>query len=183
MYVHPRLTLGSGQADSKGSEMATMTGDVMPKKYFSIDVECVATGIRHDARSVALVAVVDKHEKQIFKKKVKVHKHIVSYLTPLTGIHPGDLDNGEDLADVIRDVKTILSSDAVIVGQSIESDIKWLELKEGIDFSFAVDLGKFFKTYNPRFRSYTYFSLRHEATTLLGKSTVNSTLIHMTSMI
>ena len=162
--------------------MATMTGDVMPEKYFGIDVECVATGIRHDARSVALVAVVDKYERQIFKKKVKVHKHIVSYLTPLTGLHPGDLDNGEDLADVIRDVKAILSSDAVIIGQRIQSDIKWLELKEGIDFKFGVDLGQFFKTYNPRSGSYTYFSLRHEATTLLGKGSVNSALIHMTSM-
>ena len=99
--------------------MATSTGDDMPEKYFSIDVECVATGIRHDARSIALVAVVDKHEKLIYKKKVKVHKHIVSYLTPLTGLHPGDLDIGEDLADVIGDVKAILSSDAVIVGQGV----------------------------------------------------------------
>ena len=151
----------------------------MPGKYFSIDVECVATGIRHDARSVAVVAVVDKHEKLIHKKKVKVHKHIVSYLTPLTGLHPGDLDIGEDLADVIGDVKAILSSDAVIVGQGVNSDIKWLELKKGIDFKFAVDLGQFFKTYNPRSGNYTYFSLRHEATTLLGKSSVNSTSVHI----
>ena len=163
--------------------MATTTGDVMPEKYFSIDVECVATGIRHDARSVAFVAVVDKDERQIFKNKVKVHKHIVSYLTPLTGLHPGDLDIGEDLADVIGDVKAILSSDSVIVGQGVNSDIKWLELKEGIDFKFAVDLGQFFKTYNPRSGNYAYFSLRHEATTLLGKSSVNSTLIHMTVIV
>ena len=128
-----------------------MTGDVMPEKYFCVDVECVATGKRHDDRSVAIVAVVDKHERVILKKKVKVTKHIVSYLIPLTGIRPGDLDNGEDLADVIRGVKAILGSDAVIVGQGIENDIKWLELKEGIDFSFAVNLGKFFKTYNPRY--------------------------------
>ena len=155
-----------------------MTGDVMPEKYFCVDVECVATGKRHDDRSVAIVAVVDKHERVILKKKVKVTKHIVSYLTPLTGIHPGDLDNGEDLADVIREVKAILGSDAVIVGQGIENDIKWLELKEGIDFSFAVNLGKFFKTYNPRYGNYSYFSLRHEATILLGKSNVNHTLIY-----
>ena len=149
--------------------MATMTGDVMPEKYFSIDVECVATGIRHDARSVALVAVVDKHEKVILKKKVKVIKPIVSYLTPLTGIRPGDLDNGEDLAKVIKDVKAILGSDAVIVGQGIKNDIKWMELKEGIDYNFAVDLGLFFKTFNPRYGSYSFFSLRHETSVLLGK--------------
>ena len=42
---------------SVNTKMATMTGDVMPENYFSIDVECVATGIRHDARSVALAHI------------------------------------------------------------------------------------------------------------------------------
>ena len=66
----------------------------------------------------------------ILKKKVKVTKPIVSYLTPLTGICPGDLDDGEDLAKAIRDVKAVLGSDAVIVGQGIKNDIKWMELNK-----------------------------------------------------
>ena len=65
------------------------------KRFLSIDVECVATGIRHDAREVCYVSVVDADEKILLSKKVKPEKPVVSYLTPLTGIRKGDLDNGE----------------------------------------------------------------------------------------
>ena len=69
----------------------------LPEKYVCIDVECVATGRRHDARSVALVAIVDQDERVLLKKKVKPIEKIVSYLTPLTGLREGDLDDGEQL--------------------------------------------------------------------------------------
>ena len=140
----------------------------LPDEYYSIDVECVATGRRHDDRSVALVAVVDKNEQVLLKKKVKVDKPVVSYLTPLTGLRRGDLDDGEPLHDVVKIIKSLLSPNAVLVGQGIQNDIKWLSLREGVDFNFSVDLGKFFRTYNPQYRNYSYFSLQHEANTLLG---------------
>ncbi len=41
------------------------------KLYMSVDVEYVATGIRHDARDVCSVAVVDGEEKTLFYKMVK----------------------------------------------------------------------------------------------------------------
>ena len=53
-----------------------------------------ATGRRHDARSVALVVVVDQEERGLFKKKVKPTEEVVSYLTPLTGLRADDLDDG-----------------------------------------------------------------------------------------
>ena len=139
----------------------------LPDRYFCVDVECVATGYRHDARAVALIAVVDKNEKVVLRKKVKPEGRIVSYLTPLTGVAQGDLDDGESLRDAIRGVKEVLGADVVLVGQGIDSDIKWLDLKEGIDFQKKVDLGKIFKAYNPKYGDYSYFSLRHEANTLL----------------
>ena len=46
------------------------------KRYISLDVECVATGKRHDDRDVCLVAVVDANEKVILKRKVKPEKLI-----------------------------------------------------------------------------------------------------------
>ena len=42
----------------------------LPDKYFCVDVECVATGYRHDERAVAVIAVVDKNEKVILRKEV-----------------------------------------------------------------------------------------------------------------
>ena len=32
-----------------------------PEKYVSVDVECIATGKRHDDREVCYIAVVDQH--------------------------------------------------------------------------------------------------------------------------
>ena len=139
----------------------------LPDRYFCVDVECVATGYRHDARAVALIAVVDKNEKVVLRKKVKPESRVVSYLTPVTGVAQGDLDDSESLRDAVQGVKQILGPDVVLVGQGIDSDIKWLDLKEGIDFQKKVDLGEIFKAYNSKYDNYSYFSLRHEANTLL----------------
>jgi RNA exonuclease 4 len=145
------------------------TSGSLPETYYCIDVECVATGRRHDERGVALVAVVDKNERLILRKKVKIDRSkVVSYLTPLTGIRPGDLDNGESLDSVIRQVKSLLGPNVVLVGQGIANDIKWLNLREGVDYNYSVDLGQFFKVYNPRYSNYSYFTLQHEANILLG---------------
>ena len=141
---------------------------VLPREYYSVDVESVATGRRHDDRTVAFVALVDKNERLLYKTKVRVDKPIVSYLTPLTGLRKGDLDDGKSLDTVIKDIKGFLGPDAVLVGQEIQSDIKWLQLQEGVDFKSSVNLTELFKVYNPRFNDYSKFSLQHEANVLLG---------------
>ena len=146
-----------------------MAARSLPDKFVSVDVECVATGRRHDARSVALVAVVDQEERVLFKKKVKPTEEVVSYLTPLTGLCAGDLDDGEPLETVLGEVKGVLGPDVVIVGQGIQSDIAWLKLSEGRDYKSSVDLGALFKAYNPRYNRYNFFSLSHEANTLLRR--------------
>ncbi len=92
-------------------------------------MEYVATGIRHDARGVCSVAVVDGEEKTLLTKMVKPEKPVVSYFTPLTGVREGDLDNGEALSDVIAQVKAILGPDVILVGQNIQS-IDWNSSKE-----------------------------------------------------
>ena len=142
------------------------------KRYIALDVECVATGRRHDDRDVCLVAVVDADEEVILKRKVKPEKAIVSYLTPLTGVQRGDLDDGKKLSVVLREVKALLGPDVVLVGQGLKSDIKWLRLEQGKDYDSVVDIAQMFKTYNSRYGNYSYFSLSHEANTLIrpGKS-------------
>ena len=138
------------------------------KRYIALDVECVATGRRHDDRDLCLVAVVDANEKVILRRKVKPEKSVVSYLTPLTGVHPGDLDEGEKFLKVIKEVKELLGPNVVLIGQGVKSDIKWLQLEKGKDYDSTVDLGDVFKTYNPRYGNQMFFSLSHEANTLLG---------------
>ena len=84
--------------------------------YVSVDIECVATGHRHDDRAVALVAVVGQHERVLLRKKVKPKEKIMSYFMPLTGLREGDLDDGEELGSVLAAVKSVLGPDLVLVG-------------------------------------------------------------------
>ena len=161
------------------SFVAIMASRSLPGKYVSIDVECVATGRRHDARSVALVAIVDQDERVLLMKKVKPSETIVSFLTPLTGLREGDLEDGEQLSSVLEEVKRLLGPDVVLVGQGVKNDVNWLNLREGEDYSSTVELGELFKTYNPRFRNYNYFSLSHEANTLLHSGIYLYTAIYV----
>ena len=146
-----------------------MAARSLPEKFVSVDVECVATGKRHDARAVSLVAVVDKNERVLLKKKVKPVEPVVSYLTPLTGLRAGDLDDGDSLESAIAEVRALLGPDVVLVGQGVKSDVEWLQLREGVDYERTIELAELFKTYNPRYSNYSYFSLSHEANTLLGQ--------------
>ena len=53
---------------------------------FSIDVECVATGLQHNARSVAQVALVDEWSRPIFNVYIKQDVPVVSHIFELTGL-------------------------------------------------------------------------------------------------
>ena len=141
------------------------------KRYMSVDVECVATGQRHDAREVCSVAVVDSNGTVLLSKKVKPVSPVVNYLTSITGLRQGDLDRAEKLSDVLVEVKALLGRDVVLVGQGIRNDIEWLKLQQGVDYCESKDLGEMFKAYNQRYRSYNYSSLSHEANTLLRPGT------------
>ena len=65
---------------------------------FGIDVECVASGVNHNARSIAQVALVDAWCRPVFNVYVKQDKPVASYITPLTGLTKEILDqNGYPL--------------------------------------------------------------------------------------
>ena len=94
-------------------------------------MECVATGVRHDAHSVCSVAVVGEDERILLHKKVKPREPIVSYLTPITGLRAGDLDDGENLESVLAQVlHALLGPDVSIVGQAVQNDINWPSWRE-----------------------------------------------------
>ena len=133
----------------------------------SVDVECVARGRGHSDRSVCRVAVVDENERVLLNEFVKPKEKIVSYLTPVTGLRAGDLDNGKSLETVLTQVYALLSPDVTLVGQAVASDIAWLQLVKGVHYKDVIDLSQVFATYNQRYRNMNYFSLQHEADTLL----------------
>lgn len=59
---------------------------------FSIDVECVATGVQHNARSIAQVALVDEWSRPVFNTYIKQDLPVHSYIYELTGLTKELLD-------------------------------------------------------------------------------------------
>ena len=140
------------------------------QRYISLSVQCVATGVRHDARAVCYVALVDYDENILLEKKVRPDGPIVSFLTPLTGIKEGDLDTAdESIQEVIAQVKALLGPDVTLVGQALTITINRLDLEEGKDYGSVEELSILFRRYNSRYGNYTTYSLRHKIDTLLPK--------------
>jgi len=141
--------------------------------YYSIDVECVATGTGHNARAIAQIGLVDANGRCVLNLFVKppAGSTVASYLTPLTGITAEMLTQyGLEAEHALMLLKQHLPKTACLVGQNIGKDVQWLGLKEGVDFTSLVDLAGLFRVYNPKYRGYTYFGLDHVATVLLGEA-------------
>ena len=145
----------------------------LPEKFLSVDVECVATGYSHNERAMGHVAVVDQDESVVYQQYVKPDQRVVCYLTPLTGIGAGQLDEGVSQESVEREARALLGPDVVLVGQRIDCDIKWLHLQQGRDYAGIIDLAEVFKAYNRRYGNYSFFSLAHEANILLHSGTIS----------
>ncbi|CAK0783798.1 hypothetical protein CVIRNUC_006998 [Coccomyxa viridis] len=146
-----------------------------PSSVFSIDVECVATGLDHNARDVAQISLVDYNETVMLNLYVTPVKPVVSYLEPLTGLNQSLIQSqGRPLPSAIAALKQALPPTAILVGQSIGKDVDWLGLVEGQDFEGLVDLTGIYRIWNPRYKSYSVFSQDHLAKVLLGWDTAGS---------
>ncbi|GIL91637.1 hypothetical protein Vretimale_9604 [Volvox reticuliferus] len=144
------------------------TSRTQPSKFFAVDVECVATGLDHNSRSVAQVAIVDEHMKVLLNVYIKQERPVASYLTPLTGLTEELLrERGVPLVQALASVRSILPRDAVLIGQNIRQDVMWLDLKEGVDFEGMQDLQGLYRVWNEKFRSYSVFAQSHLAHVLL----------------
>lgn len=144
-------------------------GPTTPPKFFSIDVECVATGTDHNARSVGQISLVDEYERVLLNIYVKPDQPVASYLSPLTGLDSQVLDtHGIPLRVALQHLRSYLPPYAVLVGQSIGKDVGWLSLQEGVDFESMVDLAGLYRVWNSTYNSVSIFSLDHLAKVLLG---------------
>jgi len=119
--------------------------------FYSIDVECVATGYGDDRsqRIPGRVAMVDGEGNTVIDEIVKhgqQQKQIVSYLTALTGLTQEKCEDpkNKEFAEISDLVRLTLPKVAVLVGQSIDHDIEWLGLRVGQDFRESIDLTSIF---------------------------------------
>jgi DNA polymerase III alpha subunit (gram-positive type) len=138
-------------------------------KYYSIDVECVATGTDHNSRAVAQISLVDQMEQVRLNLYVVPSQPVVSYLTPLTGITKAILEEkGVPLEEAISTLRAHLPPDAVLVGQNIGKDVEWLNLRQGKDFESMMDLAGMYRTWNDKYKTWSIFGQDHVAKVLLG---------------
>ena len=151
--------------DKYVSEKLKLKGSV-----FSLDVECVAVGKTHmpKDRAPAKFALVDSRGKTVCVQYIRPEREVVSYLTPLSGVRAEDLEGAVSLEEAIEILKSHLPKDAILVGQVIDNDITWMQLKQGEDFADYVDLAEVFKGYNAKYKQTSYHTLLHEARILLN---------------
>lgn len=106
---------------------------------YSIDVECVASGVQHHDRVIGQIALVDKDCQPILNIYVVPDVPVVSYLTPLTGLTADLLqERGVPLDEALVKLRANLPANSVLVGQNILKDVEWLGLVEGVDFAAQV---------------------------------------------
>ena len=135
---------------------------------FSVDVECVATAVHHNARSVAQIALVNEYNRVVFNAHIKQDQPVLSYITELTGLTEESLKNGVPLVEAMASLRHMLPQNAILIGQNILKDIEWLQLAEGVDFHSLIDLSGLFRVWNPTRGEFTSFSQDHCAKVWLG---------------
>jgi len=138
------------------------------RPFYSVDVECVATGPGHNDRALGHVSVVDQHGAVVLNLYVRPSVAVASYLPAITGLSERECAAGVSEEEVREAFKRVIPPSAVLVGQNILKDVQWLRLEEGADFSSMLDLAGLFATRHPQFKSLTFFSLAHEAKALLA---------------
>ena len=104
-FSHTNQPLSAGKSGSVLSSSSGSLGDLatppppilinLPPGHpvYSIDVECVATAVQHNARSIAQVALVDEWSRPVFSVLIKQDMPVLSYITELTGLTKEILDS------------------------------------------------------------------------------------------
>lgn len=136
---------------------------------YALDVECVATGWGCKDRAAARVAVVNADLEAVWTTYIQPTEGIVSCLTALTGILPQQLVNAPDLGTAKMQLRQVMPTNCILIGQGIQSDIAWLGLERGVDFAEAFDVAHLFRIARPIDGQFRVFSLRHVVLHLMGE--------------
>ncbi|XP_052443439.1 RNA exonuclease 4 [Carassius gibelio] len=134
-------TLGPEAADivRKRSGMlkssAEVVEQVLVKKHafegltraVAMDCEMVGVGCDGEDSILARVSIVNHFGKCIYDKYVKPTEKVTDYRTAVSGIRPADIEKGEDIKTVQKEVAQILEG-RILVGHAIHNDLKILLL-------------------------------------------------------
>lgn len=95
-------------------------------KQVAMDCEMVGIGDGTDSM-IARVSIVNKYGDCVYDKYVKPREKVVDYRTPVSGIRPDQLRNGEEFNVVQKEVADILKG-RTLVGHALKHDLDVLYL-------------------------------------------------------
>lgn len=104
---------------------------------YALDCEMCYTTI---GLELTRITVIDHKFKTVYEKLVKPTNNILDYNSRFSGINEGDLDDiNTTLVDVQTDLLELFSTKTILVGHSLESDLKALKLihKNVIDTAYV----------------------------------------------
>lgn len=115
--------------NSSGLKPASNFGPVVKPVRLTkqIAMDCEMVGDEDDGDMLARVSIVNNLGECIYDKYVKPTLPVANYRTWVSGIRPQDLQNGESLETVQKEVADIIKG-RILVGHAIRNDLKVLFL-------------------------------------------------------
>lgn len=94
-----------------------------------VAIDCEMVGIQPDGQRnmLARVSIVNSKGETIYDKFVKPTAKVTDYRTPVSGIRPEDIENGEAFPKVKKEVAQILMN-KLLVGHALEHDLRVLKI-------------------------------------------------------
>ncbi|CAB0033413.1 unnamed protein product [Trichogramma brassicae] len=95
------------------------------------------------------ISIIDEHLNVVYETLVKPPHEIIDYLTEYSGITEDMMENvTTTLKGVQESIKKILPADAILVGQSLDSDLQALKMMH----PYVIDTSVIFNTTGDRYR-------------------------------
>ncbi|XP_075415961.1 RNA exonuclease 4 [Tenrec ecaudatus] len=112
---------GSGVSLEKDQGFSGLT------RALALDCEMVGVGPTGEESVAARVSLVNQHGKCVYDKYIRPKEPVTDYRTAVSGIRPQDLQQGEELTVVQREVAGLLEG-RLLVGHALHNDLKVLFL-------------------------------------------------------
>ncbi|KAI3897606.1 hypothetical protein MKW92_022149 [Papaver armeniacum] len=130
-YEHPDYSYCYSFKSYDEDWVVTSMGD-MSKSSKILAVDCEMVECEDGTEPVVKVCVVDEKLKVKLNKLVNPNKPVKDYRTEITGITAQDLEGVTcSLADVQKSLEKLLSDGAILIGHSLDCDLKALKLDHG----------------------------------------------------
>lgn len=137
---------------------------------FALDCEMCRTSA--GVNELTRISIINEQHESIYETLVCPRNKIIDYLTPFSGITPQMMKNvTKTLSEVQSDVRKILPADAILVGQSLHSDLMAMRMMH----PYVIDTSVIFNISGDRRRKSKLQTLSAE---FLGESIQKNPLGH-----